>query len=232
MEKVRLIVRGISYNPIQSGAFALLLDDESGRMRIPVIIGVPEAQSIAMNLEGINSRRPMTHDLIAGIINGFGLRLLQVFIYKFEDGIFLSEMWLNDGEREIRIDARTSDAVAIALRLRAPIFTTPEILANAGIAIDIEGDNDVEGQESEKEAGTEDEQVSVETLERQLADLIANEDYEEAAALSARLKALREQDAGARQATETDGSNTDDAKNNDSGDDSEADFPSLSDLLG
>lgn len=126
---------GLSYNPLQNGAFALLLSADGTNKRIPVIIGAPEAQSIAIALENIDPPRPMTHDLMVSFANAFGVRLKEVFIYNFEDGIFSAEMSYTDGERTITLDARTSDAIAVAIRTGAPIFTTPAILEETGIEI-------------------------------------------------------------------------------------------------
>ena len=120
-DRVKLSVMGMSYSPMQSGAFAMLLAQEDGPYKIPIVIGAPEAQSIAIKLENIVTPRPMTHDLFCSFANAFGIVMEEVFIYKFEDGIFSSEIKFTDGEREVTIDARTSDAVAIAVRTGAPI---------------------------------------------------------------------------------------------------------------
>lgn len=118
-DRIKLKVLGLSYNQLQSGAFALLLAQEDGPYRIPVVIGAAEAQSIAIRLESITPSRPLTHDLFMSFAQAFGVRLREVFIYKFEDGIFSSELTFDDGERQVVLDARTSDAIAIALRCRA-----------------------------------------------------------------------------------------------------------------
>ena len=123
-DRIALKVLGISYSHTQSGAYALVLAQVGGPIRIPVVIGASEAQSIAMKIEGITPPRPMTHDLMANFCRAFGMGLKEVFIYKFEDGIFYSEMTFSDSEREVSLDARTSDAIALAMRMGAPIFTT------------------------------------------------------------------------------------------------------------
>lgn len=133
--RVRLRLMGLNYNPLQNGAFALLMAAEGTNLSIPIIIGAPEAQAIAMVIEGINPQRPMTHDLFATFAHAFDIRLEEVFIYSFEDGIFSAEMTFNDGTRRITLDSRTSDAVAIAIRTDAPIFTTRAILEETGIEI-------------------------------------------------------------------------------------------------
>lgn len=133
--RIRIQMMGLSYNPLQNGAFALLLSAEGTNKRIPVIIGAPEAQAIAIALENITPPRPMTHDLFVSFAGAFGVELKEVFIYNFEDGIFSSEMTFSDGERTITLDSRTSDAIAVAIRTGAPIFTTPAILDETGIEI-------------------------------------------------------------------------------------------------
>lgn len=191
-DKIRLKVLGLSYSKLQSGAFALILEQVDGPYRIPIVIGPAEAQSIAIVLEGITPPRPMTHDLFESFTHAFGISLEQVFIYKFEDGIFSSELTFSDGERTINIDARTSDAIAIALRTKAPIFTTPEILAETGFVIETdqedtpaESSDDVSAESRDESPDTSRkpklENYTIEELEKTLARLIDNEEYEEAA---------------------------------------------------
>ena len=196
MERVKLNILGLSYNQLQNGAFALLLAEENGPFRIPVVIGPAEAQAIAIRMEGITPPRPLTHDLFASFIQAFGIRLREVFIYKFEDGVFSSELTFDDGERQVVLDARTSDAIAIAMRCKAPIWTTREIVDETGFII--EGDPTVkkETDDDEKpvimvdEAASEPnpEKFAVEELEKLLARLIAEENYEEAARISEIIK--------------------------------------------
>lgn len=191
-DKIRLKVLGLSYSKLQSGAFALILEQIDGPYRIPIVIGPAEAQSIAIVLEGITPPRPMTHDLFESFTHAFGISLEQVFIYKFEDGIFSSELTFSDGERTINIDARTSDAIAIALRTKAPIYTTPEILAETGFVIetgqedqpadssdDVNAESRIETPDTARKPKLEN--YTIEELEKTLARLIDNEEYEEAA---------------------------------------------------
>lgn len=132
-DRIKLVIMGISYNPVRSGAFALLLADEEGEKRIPILIGASEAQAIGIKMQGVIPPRPMTHDLFCSLGQAFGIQLEEVLIYRFEDGIFSSEMTFRDREgKEAVLDARTSDAVAIAVRVGAPIYTTPEIMERAG----------------------------------------------------------------------------------------------------
>lgn len=134
--RVKLKVQGLTSSQVQSGAYALILSEVDGHHRIPVIVGTAEAQSIAIALERLIPPRPLTHDLFVTFTHSFGILLQEVFIYKFEDGIFYSELVLFDGERQVRIDSRTSDAIALALRLRTEIYTTAEIVAECGLLFD------------------------------------------------------------------------------------------------
>lgn len=206
-KRIRLYVLGLSFSQLQSGAYALVLAEESGPRRIPVVIGAAEAQSIAICLEGIRTPRPLTHDLFVSFAHAFGVSLTEVYIYRFEDGIFSSELTFSDGERTIRIDARTSDAISIAMRTHAPIYTTEDIIQRTGFIIDDtpdEGDgdgaqrlkrtaaDDDAGEATPDDGSTRDESQSLiegysqyfGQLEKELADLIANEKYEEAAQVS------------------------------------------------
>lgn len=198
--KVALNVMGISYSPMQSGAFTLILGQEDGPIRIPVVIGAAEAQSIRIKLEGLSTPRPMTHDLFCSFASAFGITLVSVSIYKFEDGIFSSEMVFTDGTREIVLDSRTSDAVAVAVRAGAPIFTTEEILHQAGTVFDENGNavpREPRAEQSESRhdhdaenhsASGDPETMSMADLRKMLDRLIEEENYEEAAKISGIIK--------------------------------------------
>ena len=143
-KKIKVIVQGLTSSQVQSGAYALILAEAEGPYRIPIIVGTAEAQSIAIALERLVPPRPLTHDLFVSFTHSFGILLQEVYIYKFEDGVFYSEMVLFDGERQVRIDSRTSDAIAIALRLKAPVFTTDEIVRECGLILEEPDANDEE----------------------------------------------------------------------------------------
>lgn len=197
--RVRLKVMGLSYSQIQTGAYALILAQAGGPMRIPVVIGAAEAQSIALKMESITPPRPMTHDLFVSFAHAFGVKLTEVFIYKFEDGIFSSEITFTDGDRTVTIDSRTSDAIAIAMRTGAPIYTTRTILEETGFEMEIADENsDDENADSVSEADETDantepklENYAVEELEKTLARHIEREEYEEAARVAEILKRKR-----------------------------------------
>ena len=136
MDKVKLNVLGLSYSQANSGAYALVLAEDSGEKRIPIIIGSVEAQSIAIQLEGLTPPRPLTHDLFISMADAFSIKVEEVFIYKLHEGVFYSELVCYDGKNRIRIDSRTSDAVSLALRFHCPIFTSQEIIDKAGIILE------------------------------------------------------------------------------------------------
>lgn len=195
-DRVRLRVMGLSYNQLQNGAFALLLAEVDGPMRIPVVIGAAEAQAIAIKMEGISPQRPLTHDLFMSFSQAFGIRLREVFIYKFSDGIFYSELTFDDGDRQVVLDARTSDAIAIAMRCQAPIYTTRAIVDETGFVIENEPgsensaatDGALASEEDEIQMEPAPERLAVEELEKLLAKLIEDEDYEQAARISEIIK--------------------------------------------
>lgn len=134
--RIKLRVQGLTNSQIQSGAYALILAEEHGVRRIPIIVGTSEAQSIAIALEHITPPRPLTHDLFATFAQAYGIQLKEVYIYKFEDGVFYSELFFDDGTSQIRLDSRTSDAIAIALRVKCDIYTTVEIVQECGVVLD------------------------------------------------------------------------------------------------
>lgn len=180
MERVELRVFGISYSQIQEGAYALILSQVNGPYRIPIVIGVAEAQSIAIRMENVNPSRPMSHDLFVNLSKAFGIVLEEVFIYKFEDGVFYSELTFSNDEREVTIDSRTSDAIAIALRTGARIFTTPEIVKTTGIIIDDEvADREEENQDNDSSRKLEN--LTISELENMMQKYADAENYEGAA---------------------------------------------------
>ena len=134
--KVKLRVQGLTNSQIQSGAYALILAEKEGPRRIPIIVGIAEAQSIAIALEHIIPPRPLTHDLFVCLMQTLQVTLQEIFIYKFEEGVFYSELVFDANGKTIRIDSRTSDAISIALRTNSPIYTSQELLDARGVAFD------------------------------------------------------------------------------------------------
>lgn len=186
MKRIKLKVLGISYSQTQSGAYALILIEEKGERRIPIIIGGFEAQAIVIKLENLEPPRPLTHDLFKSFADKFNISIIEVMIYKLEEGVFFSKLVCSNGEKEYSIDSRTSDAVAIALRFGCPIYITEDILEKAGITITAtEGDTNT-GIESENlfgQGNSRFETFTEDELYKMIDEAVKTEDYERAAAI-------------------------------------------------
>ncbi len=140
MNRVELSVLGITYSQIKDGVYAMILAQKDGVYRIPVVVGIAEAQSIAVKLEGVTTQRPLVYDLFVSFSQAFGVNIKEVFINRFEEGIFFSEVKFVDQQgSEVVLDARTSDAIAIAMRSGVPIYTTQELMVEAGFIPEGEG---------------------------------------------------------------------------------------------
>lgn len=179
-QKIKLSILGISFSQVQAGAYALIFSEEQGIRRLPIVIGTPEAQSIALVMEGITPPRPLTHDLICSIWKELGIELKEVVIYKFEEGAFFSELLIEQNGKEHRIDSRTSDAVAIAIRTHSPIYTTEEIMRNMAVVFD---EKSVKGggeslQETNDKSEEEMTDLRLDTLKERLRDAVREENYE------------------------------------------------------
>jgi bifunctional DNase/RNase len=195
MSLILLTIKGISYSQTQSGAYALVLSEIEGTRTLPIIIGAFEAQSIAIALETeIRPPRPLTHDLFKTFSDTFNINIKEVIIHKLVDGVFFSSLICEkDGKEEV-IDTRTSDAIAIAVRYNAPIYTYENILDKAGIYLKVEEELAIENNlEPKQEATTtlefeEEEKVnysdlSLKELNEQLDSAVADENYELAATI-------------------------------------------------
>lgn len=197
MKRVKLNILGLSYSQTQSGAYALVLSEADGNRRIPIIIGAVEAQAIAIQLEGLKPPRPLTHDLFLNTALAFNIDVVEVFINKLEEGIFYAEMVCQQNETRIKIDSRTSDAIALALRFECPVYTTEAILDKAGIVLDFESEPEIGGEQStsqndmispeDKEEGDYS-SYSVEELNDLLKEAIAEENYEKASEIRDEIK--------------------------------------------
>jgi uncharacterized protein len=185
MKRVKLKVMGISYSQTQSGAYALILLEENGDRRIPIIIGGFEAQAIVIKLENLDPPRPLTHDLFKKFADEFKIYVTEVMIYKLEEGVFFSKLVCNNGEKEYSIDSRTSDAVALALRFGCPIFITEEILEKAGITIN-PGETETATpaeEETPLHSGSRYDSYTEDELFKIIDESVKTEDYERAAAV-------------------------------------------------
>jgi len=192
---IKLNVLGISYSQTQSGAYALILTEENGERRIPIIVGGFEAQSIAIELEGLKPPRPLTHDLFKSFTDSYGINILEVVVYKLEEGVFYSQILCDNGDERVTLDARTSDAIALALRFKCPIYTTEEIISKAGIVLDFESESekkDIPKEENtpediktdfEKSSSEEFKKLSLSDLNKLLQEAVEHEDYERASLL-------------------------------------------------
>jgi uncharacterized protein len=138
MNKIKLNIIGLSFSQTQSGAYALVLGEDDGHRRLPIIIGGFEAQAIAVELENMTPSRPLTHDLFKNFAMSYDIEITEVIIYNLKEGVFFSKLICTDGTSEKEIDARTSDAIAMAVRFNCPIYTYEWILSQAGVAIDDE----------------------------------------------------------------------------------------------
>jgi len=197
MSLVRLKIKGISYSQTQNGAYALILNEVDGDRKLPIVIGAFEAQSIAIALEKeIRPPRPLTHDLFKNFADRFDIVVKQVIIHKLVDGVFYSSLICERDKIEEIIDARTSDAIALALRFKAPIFTYKNILDKAGIYLKVDPNKDDNEGESEQDSiliediineelefvdSDDYKSQTLEELNNLLAQAVSNEDYEAAA---------------------------------------------------
>ena len=177
-ELIELKVLGITRSEVQPGAYALLLENADSTpdeaRRIPIVVGAAEAQSIAVNLEQVVPSRPLTHDLFVSMFHVYGIELQRVVIYSFKDGVFAAMLHVNNGTVAAEIDARTSDAIAIALRTGAPIFTTAEVMSLTGYEWRRDGNY-----KPQRPVRLED--LPLEKLERRMQHYVDKEEYEKAA---------------------------------------------------
>lgn len=186
MEKVRLEIVGLSYSQTQSGAYALVLGEVGGKRSLPIIIGGFEAQAIAVELESMTPTRPLTHDLFKSFAVSFGIKVNEVVIYNLNEGIFYAKLVCEKDGQITEIDARTSDAIALGVRFKCPIYTFESILASAGILLDENTDFGTDFSEEEETTIAEKGSLSAYTIEElqiQLSEAIEEEDYEKASRL-------------------------------------------------
>jgi bifunctional DNase/RNase len=189
MKKIKLDIVGLSYSQTQSGAYALVLGEISGRRRLPIIIGSFEAQAIAIEIEKMTPSRPLTHDLFKSFADAYHIKVEEIIIYNLVDGIFYSKLICNDGKKQVEIDARTSDAIAIAVRFDCPIYTYEFILSTAGIVIEgndfvyLENINETSEEKTAKVATSPAgfTALSIDELKSKLQEALGDEAYEKAA---------------------------------------------------
>jgi bifunctional DNase/RNase len=187
MKKIKLDIVGLSYSQTQSGAYALVLGEVSGRRRLPIIIGSFEAQAIAIEIEKMTPSRPLTHDLFKSFGQAYHITVQEIIIYNLVDGIFYSKLICSDGKKVVEIDARTSDAIAVAVRFDCPIYTYEFILSSAGIVIEgndfvyLENINETAEEKTTSSATGSFTSLSVDELKTKLQEALTEESYEKAA---------------------------------------------------
>lgn len=189
MQKVKLEIIGLSYSQTQSGAYALVLSEVGGLRRLPIIIGGFEAQAIAIELESMAPSRPLTHDLFKNFAIAFNIVVKEIIIHSLKEGVFHSKLICESAGNEIEIDARTSDAIALAVRFKCDIYTYESILSSAGIRLDQE-EEELEDDENEEDSGispyrkaspddkSQLSNLSISELEAKLEQAIEEEHYE------------------------------------------------------
>lgn len=199
-KKYRLELVGITYNQIESGVYALILQQAGGTRRIPIIIGFPEAQAIECKLQEVATPRPLTHDTMVATLAAFGISLIEVNIRKLPNGVFAADLLFSDGNMEKVVDSRSSDAVALAIRVGAPIYTSDAVLRESGFDPDeISGDNDnepkyvypsvVKNGSSKSDLN----KLSESQLSEAMLKAAENENYEEAGRIKAELDRRKSQ---------------------------------------
>ncbi|RIJ42002.1 bifunctional nuclease family protein [Pontibacter oryzae] len=191
MKKIQLEILGLSSSQSQTGSFALVLGEKEGNRRLPIIIGMFEAQSIAIQIEKINPNRPLTHDLFKSFAEEMDVRVTEILISDLKEGVFYSKIVCTNGSKEFELDARPSDAIAIGLRFGVPIYTVESVLSEAGIILsDLEEEEEeneemaVKSSSSAASSGSKSEplnQTSVDDLNKMLNEALEKEDYEKAA---------------------------------------------------
>lgn len=194
MKLIKLQIKGISYNQLHNGSYALILEEFKGIRKLPIIIGNYEAQSIALALENeLITKRPITHDLFVSFCKSFNLYLKFIVIYKLEEGVFYSNLFFEDQNKNEKIlDSRTSDAIALAIRFKSPIFTNNEVLNLAGIPMNLKenlhSNNAKTNTNYSEDLSTKQknsqiniyENFTIEELQNKLNEVLETEDYEEA----------------------------------------------------
>lgn len=181
VDKIKLEILGLSSSQSQSGSFALVLGESGGNRRLPIIIGMFEAQAIAIEIEKIVPNRPMTHDLFKAFSHNFDISIKEVYISDLKEGVFFARIICEHEGKIFEIDSRPSDAIAIGLRFNVDFYTNESILTEAGILLTDEYEEEIVQQEEKKPAKTSLEDLSSSELEKMLTEALDKEDYEKAA---------------------------------------------------
>jgi uncharacterized protein len=180
MKKVRLDIMALSHSVTQSHNYAVVLGEENGNRRLPIVIGGFEAQAIAVALENMTPNRPLTHDLFKNTLDAYDIDLKEIVINNLLDGIFYAQLICEQNGNIMQIDARTSDAISMAVRYGCPIYTFEFIMESAGVILD---DNEEKTTDKKEKKSTSIESMSIASLEKLLEEALSKEDYEKAAEL-------------------------------------------------
>lgn len=190
MKRKELKILGLSYSETQVGAYVIVLS--SGSRKLPLIIKPLEAQRIALELEGIKSTRPLTHDLIKSMTDSFGIDVQEIYLHSLVEGIFYTKIIASNGIDEVEIECTAGDGIALSVIYGCPIYTTTDIIESAGVVINDDG-SDVDDYEDDYEVELEPERiVSVDDLEKMMNEAISNEEYEIAAEIRDRIQKIKE----------------------------------------
>lgn len=184
-------ILGLSTSPSSGGAYALILSEAEGSRRLPIIIGSFEAQAIALELENIKPPRPMTHDLLKNLILSFDTEIKHIYINELSEGTFYAQIVCDRENQLLELDARPSDAIALAVRFNAPIYVNPEVLEEAGIVTDPEPQELDEGFGAAEEEPGQKELSQLEKLEVELKTAVETENYEKAAKIRDRISKIK-----------------------------------------
>jgi bifunctional DNase/RNase len=193
MKKRKVKILGLSYSQSQVGSYVLVLSEMKGKVKLPVIIKPQDAQRIALDLEGIKSTKPLTHDLFLSMTDSFGIDIQEVFIYSLAEGIFYTKIICTNGLEDVEIESSVGDAVILANIYDCPIFVSSDVMNSAGVLINDDGTalND-EDMDDEDEPETEPERATtIENLEKMLEHAVANEEYEIAAQVRDRIEQMK-----------------------------------------
>ena len=193
MKKRKVKILGLSYSQSQIGSYILVLSEMKGKVKLPVIIKPQDAQRIALDLEGIKSTKPLTHDLFLSMTDAFGIEIQEVFVYSLAEGIFYTKIICNNGLEDVEIESSIGDAVILANIYDCPIFVSSDVMNSAGVLINDDGSklsgdmtDDEDEEETEPERAT-----SIENLEKMLEHAVANEEYEIAAKVRDRIEQMK-----------------------------------------
>jgi bifunctional DNase/RNase len=194
MKKRQVKILGLSYSQSQVGSYVLVLSEMKGKVKLPIIIKPQEAQRIALDLEGIKSSKPLTHDLFLSMTDAFGIDIQEVFIYSLAEGIFYTKIICTSGLEDVEIESCVGDAVILANIYGCPIFVSSDVLNSAGVLINDDGTNLSDEDMDEEEETVEEKTTSIENLEKMLEQAVLNEEYEICSQIRDRIEEMKKRD--------------------------------------